>query len=309
MRKAVFIATVVMVLGGLLVFAANRKEPATQEKVPIIQDVPKDAIIPLDFPSYVSAREVNWLKDDDIVLGVSFEEDARAYPALILNWHEIVNEKIGGREVVITYCPLCRSGIVFDRHLDGRVLTFGNTGALYESDLVMYDRETQSFWYQVGGRSIKGPLEGKMLSILPSLLTTWQEWRRIHPETKVLSRNTGYQRDYQSDQYRGYDSPNSPPSFPVSRTDNRLPPKTKIVGVLIGDSAKAYPLEAVRGKAIQDVVGGQKIEVAGSTNRVSAQVFFLSEDGLRKEAPAVATFWFAWFAAHPDTQVYIAKNL
>ena len=123
---------------------------------------------------------------------------------------------IGRQEIVVTYCPLCNSGIVFDRHLEGKLLTFGNTGALYESAMVMYDRETESYWYQVGGKAIKGPLTDKRLTVLPSFLTTWREWKKLYPQTKILSLNTGFNRNYLSNPYLGYDKLNSPPAFPVS---------------------------------------------------------------------------------------------
>ena len=142
--------------------------------IPIIQDVPKDAIPPLDFPQYESANKVTWLKDSDIVLGVEFAGDARAYPIKIMNWHEIVNETIGGQKIVITYCPLCNSGIVFDRHLGEQLLSFGNTGALYESAMVMYDKETESYWYQITGEALRGSLKGQRLSILPSTMMLWE---------------------------------------------------------------------------------------------------------------------------------------
>jgi len=125
----------------------------------IVPDVPKDAIPPLDFPKYVEASEVDFLFGNDLVIGVEINGDARAFPIKILNWHEIVNDNIGGKEVVITYCPLCKSSILFNRVLDDKTLSFGNTGSLYESTLLMYDRETESFWGQVGGRAIEGKLK------------------------------------------------------------------------------------------------------------------------------------------------------
>ncbi len=278
-----------------------------KDNIPIIPDVPRDAIPPLDSPKYESAQEAGWLRDDDIVLGVEFNNDARAYPLKILNWHEIVNEKIGGKDVLVSYCPLCRSGILFDRNLEGRVLTFGNTGALYESDMVMYDRQTESFWFQVAGRAIRGPLKGKELSLLPSYLTTWKQWRALYPTTKVLSRKTGFIRRYESDPYSGYDVPNSLPAFPVSITDNRLPYKEKVIGLLVNHMAKAYPVNLVRGKTLQDKVNGQRVEIIGDQAGISARAFYI-EAGRRKPAPSVATYWFAWYAAHPDTLVFRGRS-
>ena len=139
----------------------------------IVPDVPKDAIPPLDFPKYVDVSEVDFLEGSDLVIGIEINDDARAYPIKILNWHEIVNDNIGGQDIVVTYCPLCKSSILFSRVLDGKTLSFGNTGSLYESTLLMYDRETDSFWGQVGGRAIEGELKGKRLEMLPSTTTRW----------------------------------------------------------------------------------------------------------------------------------------
>ena len=271
--------------------------------IPIIQDVPKDAIPPLDFPQYESANEVTWLKDSDIVLGVEFAGDARAYPIKIMNWHEIVNETIGGREIVITYCPLCNSGIVFDRHLGEQLLSFGNTGALYESAMVMYDRETKSYWYQITGEALKGSLQGQRLSILPSTMMLWEEWRALHEDTKVLSLNTGHTRNYLSDPYRAYSNPDSKPGFPVSIQDSRLLPKDQVVGITINGISKAYPVKIVQGKVIRDIVNGQEVEVVGDRAGHSAQVFLI-KDGEQIPMPSSSTFWFAWFAGYKDTLIY-----
>jgi hypothetical protein len=286
--------------------AADQPEKK-KEGIPIIPDVPKDAIPPLDFPQYESPQEASWLQDDDIVLGVEFNNDARAYPIRILNWHEIVNERIGGKDVLVSYCPLCRSGILFGRHLEGRLLTFGNTGALYESDMVMYDRQTESFWFQVAGRGIRGPLKGKELTLLPSFLTTWKQWRGLYPATKVLSRKTGFARHYELDPYRNYDVPNSLPAFPVSITDSHLPNKEKVIGLVVNHVSKAYPVKLVQGKTIQDKVNGQRVEIVGDQLGISARVFYI-DAGRRKPAPSVATYWFAWYAAHPNTLIFRGRG-
>lgn len=157
----VFIVFAIALLGiGHLNLGGDTSSETTRDaeirEPKIIPDVPKDAIPPLFNPKYISSAEAIWLDPNDLILGFEHNGDARAYPLLILNWHEIVNDDIGGREVVVTYCPLCRSGIVFDREVDGKVLSFGNTGSLYESAMVMYDRETESYWWQVGGASNRG---------------------------------------------------------------------------------------------------------------------------------------------------------
>ena len=278
------------------------------KQIPIIPDVPRDAIPPLDSPKYETKLEAEkWLQGDDIVLGVEFANDARAYPIKIMNWHEIVNETIGGQEVVITYCPLCNSGIVFNRYLGTQLLSFGNTGALYESAMVMYDRETESYWYQINGEALTGPLKGERLSVLPSTMALWKDWRDAHGDTKVLSLDTGYKRNYLSDPYRAYGSPNSQPGFPVSIQDDRLLPKDQVVGVTIDGVAKAYPVKIVQRRNIRDVINGQEIEIRGDDTGHSAQVFFI-KDGKRIQAPSSSTFWFAWFAGYPNTLIYEDKE-
>ena len=310
-RTYIFLIIAALLMFGTFLFLGRTPEPSfidetiteSGRNVPIIQDVPKDAIPPLDFPKYESVDDANWLRDNDFVLGVEFDGDARAYPVNILNWHEIVNEVIGGKEIVVTYCPLCNSGIVFDRHLESKLLTFGNTGALYESAMVMYDRETESYWHQVGGRAIKGPLLEKRLVVLPSFLTTWKEWKNLYPGTQVLSLDTGFNRNYLRNPYLGYDALNSAPAFPVSITSDALPPKEKVIGVIIGDTAKAYPVRIARGQTITDEINGIQIEIVGDSTGQSAQVFFI-EEGKKEKAPVTAAFWFSWFAAYPDTLIY-----
>ena len=151
----------------------------------------RDRIVPVYEPRYDAVEGGDWLQDDDMVIGYASETDAYAYPVKILNLHEIVNDVIDGVPVLVSYCPLCASGVVYSRELDGQVMIFGNTSALYESDLVMYDHLTGSYWFQVIGEAIVGPLTGKRLKLLPSVTTTWGRWKALHAGTKVLSRNLG----------------------------------------------------------------------------------------------------------------------
>ncbi|MCH7730858.1 DUF3179 domain-containing protein, partial [Patescibacteria group bacterium] len=160
-RKLQVFGLIALALAGITVFVTrgipvSRQSDVTVNGVPIIQDVPKDAIPPLDFPQYQTVQEAIWIKEDDIILGIDFDGDARAYPTKILNWHEIVNEKIADREIVVTYCPLCNTAISFDRRFDGLLLDFGTTGRLRHSDLIMYDRQTETWWQQAIGEGIVG---------------------------------------------------------------------------------------------------------------------------------------------------------
>ncbi|MFB3043508.1 MAG: DUF3179 domain-containing protein [Nitrososphaerales archaeon] len=342
------IGGVTILLSGVSSSTGDRDEelglPSDNVREPhIIPDVPRDAIPPLFAPEYVRADDAPWLAPSHLILGYENNRDSRAYPLLILNWHEIVNDKIGGRDVVITYCPLCRSGIVFDSTVDGRVLSFGNTGSLYESAMVMYDKQTESYWWQVGGIAIQGPLEGTELTTLPSVISTWREWRETHPDTLVLSRNTGFVRNYDVDSFAGYDRKDTPPGWPVSRLDERLAPKEFVVGVSINGVAKAYPISILGESAFMDEVGGEHLLVITKASEKLGAVFharidgapltFFMEDGEIKDeetgsfwnsagiavggplegrrltqVPNSTEFWFAWALAHPDTEIGSRNN-
>jgi hypothetical protein len=164
--------------------------PLTQATDRVIETL-RDAIRPIYVPKYESAQGGDWLNDRDLVIGYDSESGAYAYPIKILNFHEIVNDVIDGVHVLVSYCPLCASAVVYDRELDGQILLFGNTSALYESDMVMYDHESGSYWFQVVGDAIVGPLTGKRLKMLPSMTISWGEWKKLRPDTKVLSARLG----------------------------------------------------------------------------------------------------------------------
>jgi len=304
----------------------------------VVPDVPKDAIPPLDFPKYVQAHEVDFLMGNDLVLGIEINGDVRAYPLKIMNWHEIVNDNIGGRNVVVTYCPLCKSGVLFSRELEGKTLSFGNTGSLWESVLLMYDRETESFWAQVGGRAVEGTLKGKRLEMLPSITTRWKDWKNLYPDTLVLSPDTGYDRNYKINAYDRYylDKEKLPP-FPLSLIDNRLLPKDLVIGVKLGDEKIAYPVDKIGWKIVHDSLNGENIVLF--TRPKLSGVYFSDLEGTKMEfeiinnsifdkntdsrwnflgqsiegplkgkrlrsAPIAYTFWYGWVAEYPDTMLY-----
>ena len=199
-----------------------------------------NAIPPIDDPAYVSGTDTDWLTDDDLVLGfVAADGTAWAHPHRILNFHEIVNTELAGETVAITYCPLCGSGLVFDRRISDLrhegVLTFDNTSALYENDMVMVDEETNTYWWQVGGRGIVGNLTGTSLRLLPSMTTTWASWLDLHPSTMVLSDDQGRDRQYDYDPFENYgtrlDAGGTPfPTSPDAFADERLSPSTRVIG-------------------------------------------------------------------------------
>jgi hypothetical protein len=224
---------------------------------------PKDGIPAIDHPKLLSVAEAGgWLKPVEPVITLSVGGQSRAYPLQILVWHEIVNDSIGGVPVAITFCPLCYTAIVFDRRSAGKTLDFGTTGNLRKSDLVMYDRQTESWWQQAIGQAIVGDLTGTQLNILPASIVSWDSFRGEHPEGSVLSKDTGFSRAYGINPYPGYDSANTPPFLFDGKTDPRLPPKTHVVTVSQGGEDVAYPSTVLKQRrVVNDSVGGTAIVV------------------------------------------------
>jgi hypothetical protein len=237
------------------------------------------------------------------VLGVAWQGEARAYPIAILDWHELVNDTLGGLPILVSYCPLCGTGIVFDRRIEGAVRRFGVSGLLYRSDLLMYDRETESLWSQISAEAVTGPSLGRRLALLRSRVERLGEWKRSHPETTVLSRETGYRRDYTRSPYAGY-ADSHRLAFPVD-FDRRYHPKMPTLGLRIeGGAARAYPaLEVVRaGGVVEEQFAGRPIRVSFDSE---GQVFrFVAPDRVE----VVQGYWFAWAAFHPDTSIFVSSD-
>ncbi len=267
---------------------------------------PRDGIPALDDPRFVDAQSSRLLEAEDRVLGLDLNGRARAYPIAILNWHEVVNDAFGDDPVAITYCPLCGTGIAFDARVEGRALDFGVSGLLYNSDVLLYDRQTESLWSQIRMQAISGPLKGARLKPLPLHHTSWRAWRDAHPQTRVLSADTGFSRDYRRDPYAGYQDDDAL-YFPVTKRSNRYHPKERVLGLEIDGRHKAYPLTELARSGrprIADRLAGRDIEVRFDAANQSAQAF--DADG--RPLPAVSGFWFAWFAFHPDTEVFSAAR-
>ena len=264
---------------------------------------PRDGIPALDAPRFESVQQARWLKPEDRVLGIQRNGVARAYPVAILNWHEIVNDVIGGEAVAITYCPLCGTGVALAARLNGRDAHFGVSGLLYNSDVLLYDRETESLWSQIPGRAVSGKMAGHTLPRIPLMHTTWQDWRARFPHSEVLSSRTGYDRDYTRNPYQGYANSRSV-WFSVAQQDERLHPKAWVVGVEMNGHYKAYPFDelALTGGTLRDTVGGAKITVRYDAAHRNAWV----EDARGETIATVAAYWFAWQAFHPDTEIFSA---
>jgi len=202
---------------------------------------PKDGIPSIDEPVFAAVSEVQGLAQREPVIGLVVEGDARAYPLRILIWHEIVNDTVGGVPVTVTYCPLCNSAIVFERRVGDRVLDFGTTGKLRHSDLVMYDRATESWWQQFLGEAIVGALTGTRLAMLPVRIEAWERFVARHPQGKVLLPNDPEMRAYGRNPYAGYDSASRPFLYDGSLPDG-IAPLAYVVAV--GD--QAWPLDRLR---------------------------------------------------------------
>ena len=224
---------------------------------------PRDGIPPVDEPKPTSQADADkWLSAREPVLAVEVGDQARAYPLQILVWHEIVNDTLGGRPIAVTYCPLCNSSLVFDRRVRDRTLTFGTTGNLRRSDLVMWDRQTESWWQQLSAEAVVGDLTGTRLEVLASQTLSWADFKRIHPGGDVLSRDTGAQRDYDSTPYVGYDRPDSEPFLYGGETDDRLPPKERVVAIFAEDETVVVPFSRLkREPVVQTEAGGRPVVV------------------------------------------------
>jgi hypothetical protein len=261
---------------------------------------PRDGIPAIDQPQFVKPSEADFLLDEDRVLSVRIDNEVRAYPLRILAWHEIVNDQIGDNAIAVTYCPLAGAGLVFDRQMKDRKLTFGVSGLLYQSDLVMYDRETESLWPQIGMKAISGPQVGEKLRWLPSENITWRAWREAHPDGKVLSTKTGYTRDYGENAYTNYERSNET-MFPAKWSRPELAKKSWIIGVVINGQAKAYALEDLeKEKRAQDTVAGQQIEIVYDPARRSTSI----TDQQSQPVPYTMAYWFAWQAFYPKTELF-----
>lgn len=261
---------------------------------------PKDGIPAIDKPVFIAASASN-LKPDARIMGLEIEGVARAYPLSIMNWHEIVNDTFGKKTVVVTYCPLCGSGVAFDADVDGAPLKFGVSGLLYNSDVLLYDRRTESLWSQILSKSVTGKMKGKILKMLPLLQTSWSEWKALYPSTQVLSENTGFSRDYNRNPYSGYDT-GAGIYFPVKFSSKRYHPKERVLGIEFDGQYKAYPFAELskKGAKFTDQFAGRDLTIQYNDAARSARIF----DDKGKEVPALNSFWFAWFAFHPDTKIF-----
>ncbi len=319
--------------------------PGSASRIPIerIQwgGVKKDGIPALDRPELVAASAADYLTPDDRVFGVEIRGEARAYPLRILDWHEMANDVVGDTPVSLAYCTLCGAGVLYSTKVGDRTFTFGSSGLLYESNKLMYDRQTETLWNQLTGEPVAGPLasSGLHLTRLPVVVTTWAKWKKDHPTTRVLSPRTGFSRDYTPGKPYGpyFASPDL--MFPALGASPRMPGKTKVFALLLGDAPKAFPLEKLpKPGVISDRVGETPVVlVIDETGAVRAyergdrtfgpalrpllgSVFLADQEGhawkveedqltgpgARRLArlPGHEAYWFGWSAFYPKTDLW-----
>lgn len=320
---------------------ANRRlQPGELVIAADIDDIP--AITAND--SYFADKSTTEWLDDEYVIGLALNDQARAYPIRLLSSHELVNDNVGGKPVLISWCPLCFSAIVFERTVDGRELTFGVSGMLYRDNLVMYDHQTNTLWSQLLGQSLRGALRHERLAIIPSMLTTWGEWKRLYPETKVLSTVGLAQYDGEViDPYAGYYTSGAAGLAGDVDHPADVPAKALVVGLQVGVQKQAYPISLLHDKGlIEDQLGGipillvydHPLQVVFVFRRdIGGEVLSFTADDqphtlrdLRTSsswnwrtgqavtgdmagaalAPVEAklTYWFAWAGIFPETDVY-----
>lgn len=316
-------------------------------RVELIQwgGVKVDGIPALDHAPLLRARMADYLTPEEPVFGVEINGDARAYPLRILDWHEMANDRVGGVPVSLAYCTLCGAGVLYRTDTAKGQLTFGSSGFLYESNKLMYDRQTDTLWNQLTGEPVNGPLVGSGVKLqrLPVVVTSWRSWQAAHPDTRVLSLETGHQRDYTPGKPYGsyFESPET--MFPVHRRSRVLPEKAWVYTLLVNGAPKAYPLDGLaRDKVVNDELGGVPIvlvaepgaEGQGRTVRAyergdrtftagrafMATQFVNDQEGRPWQAgeealttpdgrklprlPGHLAYWFGWFSFYPQTQVY-----
>ena len=260
----------------------------------------RDCIPSVDDPSFISVTEANAILPEDTVgIGLSYKGEERFYPFNMLVTREIVNDEIAGVPIVVTYCPLCGTGIVFERKVAGKVFEFGVSGMLWQSNLLMYNREANeddiSLWSQVLGEAVLGKHTGTKLKVIQSDIVRYTAWRGDHPGSLVL--NTGRIGDPYNGNYYAV-ARSFAPNF--NEADSPLSPTAYVFGIEIEGAFKAYPKELLKVGETRDTFAGRALTINKEANGI-VRIF---EDGSGEPLPLIAGFWFSWVAAHPETELY-----
>jgi Protein of unknown function (DUF3179) len=243
----------------------------------IVTLLPKDAVPAIRDPTplLVPAAAARAVQDSDPVLGVVIGEESRAYPIAFLSWHEIVNDVVGGVAIAATWSPLCYTGIVYVRESHDQTLTFGVSGKLLANGVMMYDHQTDSLWSQVVGLAVTGPRQGTRLAMLPARQTTWATWKQLYPKTSVLDPSRSpYRRDYNLDPYESYYTSVDTGVIAPRHADQRLAPKSLVLGLRVDQAVKAYPFTTLgRESVVNDVVANIAVVVTFQERTATGQVF------------------------------------
>lgn len=261
----------------------------------------RDCIPSIDRPKFIAAGDASFLADDDLVLALNHKGVRRAYPTRILNYHEVVNDTVAGEPIAVTWCPLCGSGVAFRRVLDGKPVAFGVSGLLHNSDLVLYDRDSHSLWQQITARAFAGPRRGQSLAAVPLTMTTWREWRDRHPDTRVLSTDTGVKGKYGDATPYGEYERSKRLMFPVSALDPRLHPKAVVYAVELETGSFAVTERALKAAGTVDSKVGR---VPVRWQREAGGTVRATRLDTHKALVPIRVFWFAWFTFHPATGLY-----
>jgi len=302
----------------------------------------KDGIPSLTEPNVITVAEAEFIRDFELVLGYVSGDEARAYPHKILDWHEIINDDLNGEKIAVTYCPLTGTGVGWSRIVNNRETTFGVSGLLYKSNLIPFDRLTDSNWSQILSESVNGSLNGDKALEYKLVETTWETWKEMYPESTVVSTETGFARNYQVYPYGDYRTNNDNLIFPVNPLDRRLPSKDRVLGVIYdNDVTKVYPLKrfGIENTLIIEEVENRKVLIVGNlqknfavafdiTNHTSQEFTVLNDQGSKilvdntgteydifgralnsdtedlSHIPSFIGFYFSWGAFYPRPEIY-----
>lgn len=259
----------------------------------------KDGIPALINPQVAAISSITFLEDADLVIAIKFNDEVRVYPHPILDWHEIINDEINGNKFAITYCPLTGSGIAWNRVINGSETTFGVSGLLYNTNLIPYDRATNSNWSQMKMQCVNGSLIGTPVITFPIIETSWKTIKQAYPNAKVVTTETGYSRSYGTYPYGDYKTNNDLLIFPVSPDDTRLPRKERVLGAFINGVNRAYKFQdnGTDLTLFTDNVAGDVITVVSNkTNNINIAFQSMLEDGssviltpVQNELPIILT--------------------
>jgi hypothetical protein len=266
----------------------------------------KDGIPSIDHPKFVAPLDASkWIKDDEPGIAVSLDGVNRFYPYQILVWHEIVNDTVGGKRILVSYCPLCMTGYVFDPRVDGELVEFGTSRKLWNSNLVMYDRKTDSLWSQLLGEAIGGEMTGTKLALIPSDQMEYGNWKKAYPNGEVLSRDTGATRFYGRNPYGSYFSVQDFSLAMVKVKDERISNDAHILGLEVNDKAKAYPVDLVKQRGVvEDVFEDTTFMLSYDKALDVVRIYKKFPDGRTERVNPFSSFWFAWAVTHPGTELY-----